>query len=134
MASSLSAYLAGKLTNISLRSMAFTPPAAVFIGLFTAEPGPNASGPEATYTGYARQAATFGEPSSLGKSLNTAKIDFPTNAGSTTQTVTHLVIFDAATGGNPLYIGDLSASKAIEPSDFVSFAVGTLSSTLEVRP
>lgn len=134
MASSLTSYMAAKLTDGTLRGQTFTAPPKVFVALFTGAPGPGAGGPEASYTGYARQEGVFGEADGNGTALNTAKIEFPENTGVTTQTATHLAIFDALAGGNKMFVGQLTSPKVIEPDDYVAFGVGTLSSTLEVTP
>ena len=47
-------------------------------------------------------------------------------AGGDWGTVTHFGIFDAATSGNLLYWGALSASKAVGNTDTLTFAIGSI--------
>ena len=108
-----------------------TAPSAVYIGLFSSDPTDAATGgTEVTTTVRAagRVAATFGA-STTGTMSNSATIDFGSAAGGTT--VSHFAAFDAPTGGNKLFSGSLNASKTINAGDPTSFAVGTLTATLD---
>lgn len=46
-------------------------------------------------------------------------------------TVTHFVIYDAITGGNVVASGALTASRAIDNGDTVTFQIGELNITLD---
>jgi hypothetical protein len=130
-ANAKSHYAEALVLNALLRNTAFTPPATVYVGLFTAAPGEGGGGTEVSGTGYARQAATFGAPvtGTTGSSCaNSADIDYST-AGSAWGTVTHFAIFDASSGGNELYYGALGASVIVNNGDPVKFATGALSVT-----
>lgn len=104
-------------------------PSAVYIALFSSDPTDAATGgTEVTTTvrTAGRVAATFGA-STAGAMSNSAIVDFGAAAGAAT--VSHFAAFDAATGGNKLFSGALTASKSVTAGDPVSFAAGALSLT-----
>lgn len=118
-------YLEDNLLNHSLRNVAFTSPASVHAALFTAAPGEGGGGTEVSGGSYARQAVTFGAPSANTTS-NSADVTYPT-ATADWGTVTHVAIFDAASGGNMLFYGTLSQSKVVNTGDTFRFLSGNLS-------
>jgi hypothetical protein len=107
----------------------------LYVGLSTADPLDDASGlAEPSGNGYARVStaasdwnAATGSPSTVD---NANAITFPEATGSW-GTVTHFAIFDAATLGNMLMHGSLTASKTIGSGDTASFAAGDLDVTLD---
>ncbi len=106
-----------------------TPPSAIYIGLFSSDPtDANTGGTEVTTTvrTAGRATATF-SAATIGNTANSAIVDFGAAAGAAT--VSHFAAFDAATGGNKLFSGALTASKSVTTGDPVSFAVGALSLT-----
>lgn len=117
-------YLENALINHVLRNSAYTSPAAVYLGLFTAAPGEAGGGTEVSAGGYARQAVTFGAPSD-GATDNTGALTFGP-ASASWGTVTHFAIFDNSSGGNMLLYGSLAASKAVGDGDSVTVATGAL--------
>ena len=109
---------------------AATRPTAWYLALYTAAPGEAGGGTEVTTVGtaYARQSAAFtvtGDTAS-----NTAAIEFPT-ATATYGTVSHVGVFDAATGGNLIAYATLSASKVIDTGDVLRVPAGDLDITLD---
>jgi hypothetical protein len=125
----MSNYLENALINATLRNTAYTSPAAVYVGLYTSDPGEGNTGTEVSGGSYARTAVTFGSPSN-GVSTNSASVTFPTATG-TWGTVTHVGILDATTSGNLLYYTALDASKSIASGDVFTISTGNLSVTLE---
>lgn len=107
-------------------------PAAYYIGLSSTAPdvsGTNVTEPSTSGTGYARvQLTDLNEPSD-GKVTNKNIISFPS---STTAwgTMTHYVIYDAASGGNLLMYGNLSVSRNIESDTILSISAGELEMTV----
>lgn len=99
------------------------------MAVFTASPGDAGGGTEVTGGSYARVniSAAFGSASG-GTTSNTTKISLP-KATANWGTVTSFGIYDAATGGNLVYWGSLSASKTIENGDTLEFEVGDLTIT-----
>lgn len=108
----------------------------IHVGLSTTTPtdtGTNVTEPSGN--NYARvqtaasdwNAATSADPNLVD---NANAITFGQASGSW-GTVTHAVLFDAATTGNVLGWGALSPSKAIAASDTASFAAGAIDVTLD---
>lgn len=125
----ISNYLENALINHTLRNTALPSPTAVYVGLFLSDPTDANTGTQVTGTAYARQPVTFSAPSN-GATSNTADIEFPV-AGSDWGTITHLGIFDAATGGNLLYHGAFTVSKIIQNGDQFIIRAGDLDISLQ---
>ena len=123
--SEISTYLENALINATLRATTYTAPATVYVSLWTSDPTDAGSGTEVSGGSYARQAVTFGAPSS-GVSTNSADVTFPTATGSW-GTVGWIGINDAATSGNLLYHTPLDVAKAITTGDVFKIATGNLS-------
>jgi len=122
-------YLEDNLLNHALRNVTFTSPGSVHAALFTAAPGEGGGGTEVSGGSYARQAVTFGVPAA-NTSSNSADVTFPT-ATVDWGTVTHVAIFDAASGGNMLFYGALSQSKVVNTGDTFKFLTGNLSVSMD---
>jgi hypothetical protein len=127
--SQMSDFLETELLDHVLRNAAYTSPTTVYLALFTAAPSDSGGGTEVSGNAYARQAITFGAPSG-GVSSNSAEIQFPIATGSW-GTITHVGIFDAATTGNLLFHGALTASKVIGSGDRFTMPATNLSVTLQ---
>jgi len=122
-------YLEAAILNHVLRNTALTSPTTVYVGLSTAAILDDASGlAEPSGGSYAREAITFDAPSS--GVCNNNEVTF-TQATADWGTLTHFGIFDAVSGGNLLYHGALTASKAIDSGDTGIFADDSL--TVEER-
>lgn len=106
--------------------------ATVYVALFTATPGAGGGGTEVTGNAYARAAVTNNTSNfpnaSAGSKSNGAIINFPTPTGNW-GTITSFAIFDAVTGGNLLYFGNLVSSMAAGLNNAVSLAIGALTIT-----
>jgi hypothetical protein len=125
----ISNFLENAIINATLRNTSYTSPAAVYVGLYTDDPGEGNTGTEVSGGSYARTAVTFGAPSN-GVSTNSASVTFPTATG-TWGTVTHIGILDATTSGNLLYYTPLDASKSIASGDVFTISTGNISVTME---
>lgn len=123
----MSNYLENALINVTLRNTSFTA-VSPYVGLFTSDPTDAGSGTEVSGGSYSRTAVTFGAPSN-GVTTNSADVIFPT-ATASWGTVTHIGIYDAATGGNLLYHTPLDISKTIDTGDIFRINTGNLSVTL----
>ena len=136
----LNDYSENKLLDYFLRGQAFTPPSSVYLGLFTAAPSDAGGGTEATGGAYARVsipcsstdwAATQGSGTTgastgtSGTTSNNNLLTFPTPTAAW-GTITAFAVFDAATGGNMLFYGNLTASQVVNTGNTVSFAPGAL--------
>jgi hypothetical protein len=101
-------------------------PTAVWAGLGTG--GSDATGltGEPAGNGYARQRVTF---TGTGAQRNVSAFSF--SFTSAAGTLTHLGLYDAATGGNPLTWAPLSASALVAGPGTVTVAADTLTVTPE---
>jgi hypothetical protein len=124
----LSRYLQRAALNHILKGSAYTQPAHIYVALLTASA-------ECAGTGYAREicdawdAASDADPS---VAANTGIIDFGSAGGADWGTLTRFALYDALTGGNLLWdITALTASKAINSGDPVTFPSGALTLSLD---
>lgn len=121
--SAMSDYLENKVLNLILRATAFSPPATVYLALFTTATSDASPGTEVTGGSYARKAVTFTAPSTPGVTDNSGAVSFSNMPAAT---VTYAALFDAATAGNMLLHAPLTASKTVGAGDTLSFAVGDI--------
>lgn len=134
-------YLEEKILKHIFGLGTFTKPSNVYIGLSTgtitdATTGTTVTEPSSA-NGYARVTVANNAtnwPAATGTSptakKNGAVITFNEATGSW-GTVTHFFIADAATAGNILVYGQLSASKVIDAGDIPRFNVDSLTITLD---
>ena len=125
-----STYLENKIIDHMLRNQSFTPPATVYVALFTADNGLEGGTITGEVSGgsYARQSVTLSAASD-GESSNSADITFPT-ATADWGTVTHVALMDAATAGNVLMHSALDASKTVNNGDTFKINSGDLDVTV----
>lgn len=139
--SKFSNYTETNIVETTLRGAAFPVPAAVYVALFDADPtDANITANEVTvadWPAYERKDAADGgaistgwTASSDGVSSNAKVISFPANNGSGNVTVSHIGLYDAATGGNLLYHAPLVSSKTLLPGDVISFGISSLTVTV----
>lgn len=102
------ANLANKWLDM-LGGTAFAAPATVYVKLHTADPG--AAGATAAAVGDATRKAVAWSAAAAGSKSASASVGPWTNGG-TTETITHISVWDAAAGGNFLFSAALSASQA----------------------
>lgn len=122
----LTTFLANKLVDHTLRKTAWTSPTNVYVGLHTASPTKTGNVGELTAAqmpGYARKALTLGAPAN-GSGASAADLNWDITASAT---ITHATIWDAATGGNPLFQGPLGESKTVANGDILRIPSGSLS-------
>jgi hypothetical protein len=133
---SASDYLEVQIGTHLLRTNSWTKPAAVYVALFTTVPNDaGGSGVEVSGTGYARvqhgpSDATWAAPTTSGVFSNIGVVQF----GSPTAnwgTIQGFGLYDAATNGNLLAKGTLTASVLISSGDPApAFAEGALTVTI----
>ena len=125
----ISDYYENQIIDHMLRAVAFTPPATVYVALFTAAPTDAGGGTEVSGGAYARQAVTL-SAASAGATSNSADITFPA-ATANWGTVVALGLFDALTVGNLLMWTNLDVSKAVNSGDTAKFNTGDLDITFD---
>lgn len=132
--SAFSNHLETSLINATLRGGTYTG-AGVYIALFKTDPTDAGSGQELTDSAYRRIQAHTTTPSdgfvvpADGVTTNAKTIIFPAIVDAQV-TITHWAIYDALTAGNLLYHSSLLNPKTLDPSDVLSFPIGSLSVTL----
>ena len=118
-------FLENELLDHALGTGDFDAPSAVYVALATADlTDANVTTNEVSGGGYARQAATFAAASG-GSASTSATITFPV-ATADLGTITHFGLYDAATGGNLLYHGELNVPKVIGDGDTFEIQTGNL--------
>ena len=137
----MSDYLENKLIDFLLRGQTYTAPTGLYVGLLTAAPSDTGGGTEVSGNAYARQnlapsltnwsgtqaaASTTASSGTSGTSSNNVAITFPTPSASW-GTVTAFGVYDAVTGGNLLFYGNLNIAKTINQGDTVTFPISSLS-------
>ncbi len=106
---------------------AYTAPSTHYLALYTAAPGETGGGTELSGSSYVRQSVSF---STTGDTTsNDASIEYPTASGLW-GTITHVGVFDAATGGNLMAYAALAIAKSIDSGDVIRIPVGDLDITL----
>lgn len=138
MAGSKSDYLEKAILDFLLGAVSLSSPGTIYVALSTAAYSDAATGTSMTEVSggsYARVAVTNNTtnwPVATGTSpatkANGTSITFPTATGSW-GTVTAFYLVDAATVGNILYGGDLTASKTIGSGDTATFAASAITIT-----
>lgn len=127
------------ILNFYLRGVDITPPLRVYVSLHTADPG-GAGANEvlvANWPAYVRKDPANGGAIATGfdaaankATQNALEMLWPANNGAAAVTVTHVGIWDAATGGTFLAGAALLASKTIQVSDECVFHIGDLDVTV----
>jgi len=101
-------------------------PSAVWAGLGTSGADASGVGGEPAGTGYARQRVTF-TGTGVQRNVEAVRFTFTGAAG----TLSHVGLFDAATGGNPLTWGTLNQAVTVGGPGTVTLAVDALTITAE---
>ena len=125
--SAMSDYLELKFLDHFTGTTSTSAPSAVYLGLSTGDLGDDNSGTELTGNNYSRKAITFASASSGSISSNAA-VEFDAATGSW-GTVSHWAIYDASSGGNQLFNGSFTQSKAIGSGDILKVASGSVTIT-----
>lgn len=130
MASGIADYAENKILDHSVGKTSWTMP-STWVALYTATPSDSGGGTEVTGGSYARFAtsgATWNS-ASAGSISNAADITFVT-ATANWGTITGVALLDAATVGNFIWWGDLTATKVVNSGDVFKFLAGQLVLTL----
>ena len=122
-------FMEDKIIDHMLRAQAYTPPATVYVGLFTAAPSDAGGGTEVSGGSYVRKAVTLSAASG-GASSNSADVTFD-QATADWGTIGWCALFDAESGGNMLMWTALDATKVINNGDTFKFNAGDLDVTVD---
>jgi hypothetical protein len=123
---SISNYAEDKLLKVVFNNTAFGAVANTYIKLHTGNPGEDCtSSPSAMTT---RVAATWAT-AATGSVATNASVTFTSMPAN--ETITHISVWDAVSGGNPLWYGALTTPRAVLIGDSIQFASGQIIATLD---
>ncbi|GMQ61208.1 phage tail fiber protein [Vallitalea maricola] len=128
----MSNYLETKWLN-TIRGFVFMGVNEVYVGLFTTPGTDLTPGTEPSDSAYSRQLVTFSEPvqeSDKAVIKNTAELSF-NPATENWGTISHFGLFDASTGGNYLFHGEVNTAKTVETDDQLKIQANELTVSLE---
>jgi hypothetical protein len=126
----LSDYAEKLLLDWAMTTGSATRPTAWYVALYTAAPSDSGGGTEVSGSGYTRQSVTFDAATSPGGTTSNNNTVSFTASGAGYGTVTHIGIFTAATAGNLLWHGSMTASKTVADGDTLEFSIGNIDLTL----
>ena len=119
------AYYRNKILDHMLRGQAFAPPTAVYVSLHTGAPDDRGS-LEVAGGDYAREPVRFGNPAE-GLIENTEGVEWP---NMPKVNVSHVGLWDAATGGNLLWSGQQAPARALLDGD--AYRIPAFALTVEI--
>ena len=133
MASNIADFLASELIDHFLRNSAYSPPATVYVGLFTSAVGDDWTGTEVSGGDYVREAIAFDASAGGRVTQNTALVTF-TEASALWGEVGWVGLHDAETVGNGLAWGAVDTAKTIDDGDTAKIAAAALTFTFTATP
>lgn len=133
--SSFGNYLENELLDHVWGNAAYTAPATLYLALSTSDPTDDGSGiTEPSGGSYARLGVANNPtnwPAAVGGSKSNGVDNTFVTATASWGVISHMAIFDAASGGNMLAHAALTTSKTIDNGDTVIFEAGNLTITLD---
>lgn len=123
---SIANYLEDKLLDLVFNGTSYAGQSTVYVKLHTGDPGEACTSNAAGET--TRKAATVGNSSS---GTVTSDADITWTNVSTSETYSHISLWDNSTGGNALWYGQLSSSKAVNAGDTFTIPSGSLTVSLD---
>lgn len=130
MPGTLANFLEIKWLDHFLKVTIWNAPTDLFVTLSITDPTDSGAGlAEPSGGNFSRKIHNAWAPASSRATSNVGSITFP-DATASWGTITHWAIMDAASGGNMLAHGDLSASKVIDNGDTFIFAANDLDITV----
>lgn len=117
-------YLENGVINHVLGTSSLASPANVYLEVSTTAYAEDGTGGTPPTGGFTRQVVAWNAASG-GSASNSGVVTFGPAVGSW-GTITHGMVFDALTAGNPLYKAALDASRTINDGDTLRFQAGAL--------
>lgn len=121
-------YLENKLLEAVVKNTAYTTPATVYLGLYSAGPDDTGGGTELTGDNYSRVALTFG--TSVNGTVTTTAVTTFGTASADWATIVAIGIFDAVSGGNLLFYKGVTGRK-VKSGSALTIAAGDITLTLD---
>lgn len=133
MASGISNFYDQALLNYLVGAGSLTPPANIFVALFTTSPGKaNSGGVEVSGGSYARVSVTNNGTNwtvASGVATNANQIQFPT-ATANWGTIVTVAYYTASSAGNLIWFSDLASGQVVNSGITVQYNPGDISLTL----
>lgn len=121
-----STYVRNGLLNHVLKVSPFTVPANIYVALSTSSPGDDGSTINEPVGGnYSRVQCNNWGVAANGATSNSGVVSFP-RATASWGAITHVCLYDAASGGNFLGYGTLAAARTVASLDQVHFLAGDI--------
>lgn len=124
----MSNYLENKLLEAVVKNTSYTPPATVYVALYSTAPTDSSAGTELSGSGYSRQAVTF-DSAANGSIASNVSVTFGA-ASADWSTVVATGIVDTSSGGNILFY-KTTAPRNIKSGDSLTIASGDITITLD---
>lgn len=121
----LSTYLANKVLDHTYLGAAFTQPSEVYVQLHTGDPtaaGTSNVASETTRIEVSSFAAASNKSKASSAQVQWTNID----AGGTSEVISHISLWDAATSGNCLDYGALASNVTVSEGGTLTFASGDI--------
>jgi len=126
MANNKTDFLESALINHIFGGTSFTAPTAWYLAIYDVDPGEAVtSASPAALTSQRVQITSWNRSGNTATNANNMQFD-PVPGGAT-WVVSHFAIFNATTGGSPLYYGPLSATKTVSAGDILFVAANQIS-------
>lgn len=132
MAGNLSNFLENKLLEHSTGKASWTVPTHTYLALYTVAPTDSTAGTEVSGGNYGRVQMSWGTASE-GVIATNANCRFPASSTASVNygTIVAVGILDAATAGNLLWYGDLSATTTVNSGDTYTVISGGITLSLD---
>jgi hypothetical protein len=133
MAGSLSDFAENEILDHLLSAATYTPPATLYLAVFTAAPTDAGGGTEVTGGSYARLAVTNDAtnfPAAVAGAKSNGVALTMVTASASWGTIVAYALFDASSAGNMIGWADLTSSVLINNGDTLRFAAGALTYSL----
>lgn len=123
--SNITTYLEGAVQEWAFDGSSFpTAPSNLYLALHNGDPGNDGTSNELGAGDYSRASTGSGDWTTSGSGPTEAENNSEITFGEATSdwgTVSHVSIYDAQTGGNPLWQGQLDSSKSVQTGDELIF-------------
>lgn len=123
MADAKTNYAEAQVLKWLLTTDTTTRPTGWFVALHTGDPGEDAAANELSGDGYTRITCSFAVTDQTAANTTVATFGPATGAWGT---VSHFSIWDAVSGGNPIYQGALNNSRTVGVDDRLAFDIGAM--------
>lgn len=108
-------------------------PTGIWVALHNDDPGEDMTNAEVTTAedaNYVRKAVSF-DPAEYGAIVSNTVVSWLVDTNSSGYVVSHISLWDAATGGNPLMYGALAVARNLSADGILTFNAGDIVASLD---